>query len=644
MLCRSSIGKGSGCNVGIVHIQLVVDGQTKTGTVQFDRQVVVQDVGVICVTVVKDGDTDRSVSHFTGFCQEVEAVSSGNRGLVFNGLIIYCCPGIIVASRITGSGANLQAVKRGCADFITLCTYACLEHSKNFSFCNAAGNGAVFFQNDLVVAAGKLTQGIEVVACKAVLLFLNPVVCDTVELFGGRVLVVCSAGGVNSIVEVGVINPFLFGDGVLEAVDQDSLAYTNAVSQCLLQHVLCQTALCNVLLDGTIRIVDSQQQIVDRSGILICAIGVEVQRFRSNGYANVVIQEFQILQQSFAVVGQLEAVVDRLLGIHIAIVANFHAILITGLLGQHGGVNDLDVGLDTEVGSGTVTLHVVEVKVVGLTVAQTTQRGNVVQIDGNLTDGVRTTQVQNAGAVDVQIHVIVTGEGEVEVLIIVVDKLCMTFQRQVVVGGAVVFSFVILSLGKTKVRIVIGVKTAGHTVTQFLTCAAETHGVKTVFSLNVAAGICRATICVIATVSHLSGLRVDDVAILVIILGVVVSRVEGVVDAAVCFGLLNQTDFLVFRSSHAVAFHIVEGGMQQEVGSIVVAVNILNGCQRAAFKICLCFGIAARIAVDLAAQNGCQVTGGGAALANIVVIVVKQLVAHDIPQIVGTVSVPPDLG
>lgn len=77
--------------------------------------------------------------------------------------------------------------------------------------------------------------------------------------------------------------------------------------------------------------------------------------------------------------------------------------------------------------------------------------------------------------------------------------------------------------------------------------------------------------------------------------------------------------------------------LQQEVGGIIIGAAIL------CLGKCLAFGIrhAAQPAIDTLAEHLCQITGRAAGVANIVVIVVKQLGAHDIPHVIGTVVVLP---
>ena len=77
--------------------------------------------------------------------------------------------------------------------------------------------------------------------------------------------------------------------------------------------------------------------------------------------------------------------------------------------------------------------------------------------------------------------------------------------------------------------------------------------------------------------------------------------------------------------------------MQQEVGGIIIGAAIL------CLGKCLAFGIrhAAQPAIDTLAEHLCQITGRAAGVANIVVIVVKQLGAHDIPHVIGAIVVPP---
>ena len=99
----------------------------------------------------------------------------------------------------------------------------------------------------------------------------------------------------------------------------------------------------------------------------------------------------------------------------------------------------------------------------------------------------------------------------------------------------------------------------------------------------------------------------------------------------------GQMDLAVFLYRLPIPRVIAVQILQQEVGGIIIGAAIL------CLGKCLAFGIrhAAQPAIDTLAEHLCQITGCVAGVANIVVIVVKQLGAHDIPHVIGAVAVLP---
>ena len=631
LLCSNIMGNTSGSDVRIVCIQRVIGGQTESGAVQFNRQVVVQHVGIVSITVVKNSNTNGAISHLTGFCQEIEAVGTGYRGGIGDGLTACCCPWVGVTCSVSGSGADLQAVKRSDADGRAALSLACLDHFQNLTFTDATGNGAVFFQIDLVILL-QFAQSVEVVAFKAVFGLLNLPIGNTIQCAHG---VHCQCFGMHSVREGVVGTPGIIRDLILKAVDADLFTHCQTICEHTLQNVFRQAACLIACLDRAIGIVEI--------GIHLCHLGIFVQRdgILGEGDTNVIVVKFQIHQGSFAIVGQFEGVTHLLAGIDITVVTGGNAVLVTALLGQHGRVNDLNVGLDAEVGSGTVTLHVEEVKVVSLTVLQSTESGHIVQIDFCLGDGVGRTQVQNADAVDEQVDVIVAGEGEVQVVIVVVDELCMTFQGQKVVGVVIVLVPVGGAGGD---HITVGV--AGNTVTQINACTAHTQRVKTGSGQGITTYISLCSAIGLGD-GEIACLGIVDFTVGIVIFGTIVLGVKYKAGITVGIGGLDQMHSLIVANRHAVAVAasdsricstVTPGVVQQEVGCLVPGCSIGNHRQFSCFKLCLCICICALgIGEDAAADHICQIINGSIGIANILIVFVEQLMTDRIVGIIGAI-------
>ena len=230
-----------------------------------------------------------------------------------------------------------------------------------------------------------------------------------------------------------------------------------------------------------------------------------------------------------------------------------------------------------------MTLHEEEVEVIGLAVLQVALCSHIVQIHSDLGDGVCGADVQDADTVDVQINVVVTGEGEVQVLIFVVDELCVAFQSQTVVRFIVEFCPIIRIC-----RNHIAVNIAGQAITPGL------NRVKAVIGLGVTTrpGIrTRLEFCM----GNGAGLSVVDFAIGIIILSAVIGGVEDIVGLAV-FSLLNQVDVLILVDGHTVAVTASSGCVlgtvtpsvvQQEVSCVVPGFDIFVNAQLAAVELCL---------------------------------------------------------
>ena len=113
------------------------------------------------------------------------------------------------------------------------------------------------------------------------------------------------------------------------------------------------------------------------------------------------------------------------------------------------------------------------------------------------------------------------------------------------------------------------------------------------------------------------------------------SIIGGIVNIMVAF--FDQMDLAVFLYRLPIPRVIAVQILQQEVGGIIIGAAILCLGKR------LASGIrhVAQPAIDTLAEHLCQITGRAAGVANIVVIVVKQLGAHDIPHVIGAIVVPP---
>ena len=302
--------------------------------------------------------------------------------------------------------------------------------------------------------------------------------------------------------------------------------------------------------------------------------------------------------------------------IYKAVVAHVYAVLIGNLFGQHGGVNNLDVGLETEVGSRTVAFHVVEVEVVNLTILQTAELLDIVERDAALGDGVCATHIQHADPVDVQIHVIVAGEVEIQVVILIEDKLRMALQGHIVVCVFVIVRNVVL-VRVNNFKIFVSV------VSEIL----PTDRIKPILRLQVTTDIGRA-----CSGSDMIRLAVVDHAFRSVINAAVVGGVINII-----ITLLDKVDLVILLHSLPIPRVIAVQILQQEVSSIIIGAAILCLGKR------LAFGIrhAAQPAIDTLAEHLCQITGCTAGVADIVVIVVKQLSAHDIPHVIGAIAVLP---
>ena len=85
-----------------------------------------------------------------------------------------------------------------------------------------------------------------------------------------------------------------------------------------------------------------------------------------------------------------------------------------------------------------MTLHVIEVKVVDLTVLQTAEIAHIVQLNLNFGYGMCATQIHYKLSVNEQVHVIIACESEIQIVVFIVDELCMAFKGHVIVGIIVV--------------------------------------------------------------------------------------------------------------------------------------------------------------------------------------------------------------
>ena len=429
--------------------------------------------------------------------------------------------------------------------------------------------------------------------------------------------------------------PLILRNVIMEAINCNFFANFQTCLQILLELVLRQTAYGHFRLDCSIGIIQRHAQIFD--------FGIAVQRntVLADVRSNSIIAKDQISDCLPAVVLQTELVNHRLIGIHIAVVTGVCTVLVTGLGGGHGGVNDLDIGLNAEVGSGTVTLYVEEVKVVNLTVHQTALGGSILQIDGNLGNGVSTAHIHDTSAVDVQINVVITGEGEVLICIFIVYELCVTFQRQIVVRGIV---------ERTPIRylidlIVVGV--AGQTVAQYTDTIiiAGAQRVKTMIRQCVASDkhVLRETTIGGFCIPDGRGLGILNGAIHGIIFGVIIGGVKDVVGIALTVGLLQKVQRMIVVDAHAVAvaagFVCIHGAvapdvMQQEVGNfkpvmyigVIVQFAIHPGflefiilCLKVSF-----IGVVSIVCANLLAELGSQIDAAK----------LIQLVTHDVRQVI----------
>ena len=463
---------------------------------------------------------------------------------------------------------------------------------------------------------------------KVILTLMNGPGSHTVQHLRRSILACRYRGGVHRVQEGRTVE-VTPRNLVLEAADDDLFAYVVVLvtlqtrlqqGHQLSRHCLIgQAASCNRFFHTAIRIVYHNGQFRH------LAVAVQGNCTLGQRHIDVVVDEGQVRDVGLTVVLQSKLVLNRNQRSNEAVVTGVNVVLITGLLGQHRGVNDLDVRLDTEVCGGTVTLCIVEVEVVSLAVLQTAHLSDIVQVDFCLGNGVRRTQVKHQLAIDEQVHVVVTGEGEVQVFILVVDELRVALHRQVVVGAVVVVGPVCRTVGDQ-----IAVNVAGHTVAQICACTTHAKRVKTILGQLVTTDI------LLPTAGRRCpgdgfGLRVVNHTVCVIIFCTVVTGVEDVADRAVVLGLLHQIHHLVFADRLTVTGAVIEHIVQQEVCGIVPGGNAGIILQATVVVFCLSFCIGAETIRDLCADLGRKV---GATQ-------VTQLMTHDEIGIIGTILVLP---
>ena len=106
---------------------------------------------------------------------------------------------------------------------------------------------------------------------------------------------------------------------------------------------------------------------------------VELEAVLGEGYAELRVIKGKVEDRLFAVVGKRVFVYNGFIRVDVTVISGADAVLISDFFRQHAGVNDLDVGLDTEVCGSAVALHVVEVEVVDLAVLKTADIGDIVK-------------------------------------------------------------------------------------------------------------------------------------------------------------------------------------------------------------------------------------------------------------------------
>ena len=171
-------------------------------------------------------------------------------------------------------------------------------------------------------------------------------------------------------------------------------------------------------------------------------------------YTNVAVLKVQVVELAVALVGHREAILNELVALDSAAVRNFLFALVGSLIRLQSGVRNTDVGEDPAVSAPAVTLHVVEVEGIALAFhqVQLLSTGDlrcgaagicqnvlcpfnvVIDVHGDLGNGVGRADIQNQLAVDEQVNVIVTFELEEQVIFRVVDELTVGDHGVVIVS------------------------------------------------------------------------------------------------------------------------------------------------------------------------------------------------------------------
>ena len=204
-----------------------------------------------------------------------------------------------------------------------------------------------------------------------------------------------------------------------------------------------------------------------------------------------------------------------------------------------------------------MTLHVIEVKVVNLTVLQFAKSFDIIELDSALGNRMTAAQVHDKLAVDEQIYVIVTGKGKVQVIVLVVNELGMPLQGHIVVGLFVILGALFRIPGERPID------------TPVDPIAAITDGVKAQFRN-------RNTIPTLAIYLVIDKAGVGDIPAVIVVVRIVVCRVKAVVGAAIVGSTLHQSQTVVIVDSLTITLAVRKSVVQQEIGCVIVGRTILS--------------------------------------------------------------------
>ena len=208
-----------------------------------------------------------------------------------------------------------------------------------------------------------------------------------------------------------------------------------------------------------------------------------------------------------------------------------------------------------------------------------------------------------------QIHVVVTGEGEIQIVVLIIDELCMSLERLVIVGAAVVFGGFISGQ--------LMVNTAVYSV------AARANRIEAKLRNGNAAPAGAVNLVV-------DKARVGNVSAVIVVVRVVVCRVKAVVGAAVPGGALHETQIAVIVDCLTVAVAVLKGVVQQEIGRIIIGRAQLGVRQLS--RVIFPFGLKVR------ARSFYALTQHGGKLLHCAVVIIG-LGAHDVVEVIAVSAV-----